>query len=121
LTDLRISENNIGDAEALAFARCLESNTSLRELDLTKTNIGEVGAHAVEQAVVDNPPLTFIRRVQLPQREHRSSPTGKLSAVDPERYAKEDAPENESAYDLVDTTTVGNDDQQGQSSTDESN
>ncbi|XP_078358279.1 uncharacterized protein LOC144643036 [Oculina patagonica] len=60
LTVLNLSKNNIGDIGATGLTEALQKNTSLTLLNLSKNNIGDVGATGLAEALKDNTSLTFL-------------------------------------------------------------
>ncbi|XP_078381228.1 uncharacterized protein LOC144664006 isoform X3 [Oculina patagonica] len=58
LTELVLSNNNIGDHEATGVAEALQNNTSLKVLHLSDNNIGYHGATGLAEALQNNTSLT---------------------------------------------------------------
>ena len=58
LTQLTLSRNNIGAAGAASLAEAMKVNTTLTELDLRKNNVGAAGAASLAEAIKVNTTLT---------------------------------------------------------------
>lgn len=66
LTDLDLTRNAIGDAEAASLAGALRWNTALTRLDLTDNDIGCYGAKDLGKALRQNTTLTELRLCENP-------------------------------------------------------
>ena len=66
LTNLDLSNNQIGDDGATRLSRAIRNNTSLEELNVTKNPINELGATHLSEALMVN--FTLLKlNIDVPQ------------------------------------------------------